>query len=93
MKIPQAVYKRIVLKLSGEALQGGGSHGIDSRVLVFAGQLTELRAMGVQVAWFWGEAIFSAGGEIPIRALNRTRRCRLYGDAGHGINGLALQNR
>ena len=33
-------YKRIVLKLSGEALQGDNPHGIDQKVLVsIAGQI------------------------------------------------------
>ena len=28
-------YKRVLIKLSGEALQGAGGHGIDSKALTF----------------------------------------------------------
>jgi len=95
MKIPQAVYKRIVLKLSGEALQGGGSHGIDSRVLVsLAGQLKELRAMGVQVAVVLGGGnIFRGRENSHSRGLNMDRAVADYmGMLATVINGLALQN-
>ena len=47
----KSVYKRIVLKLSGEALQGKNTHGIDQPVLIsIARQIKELRDMHVDVA-------------------------------------------
>ena len=52
-------YKRIVLKLSGEALQGKKSHGIDHAVLVsIARQIKELKELKVDVA------IVLGGGNI-----------------------------
>ena len=49
MKRP--LYKRIVLKLSGEALQGRQSHGIDQKFLItLARQIKEIKDLGVEVA-------------------------------------------
>ena len=46
-----AKYKRIVLKLSGEALQGKLGFGIDPRVLDhLAKQIRDVKALGVEVA-------------------------------------------
>jgi len=63
------LYKRILLKLSGEALVGDGHFGIDPKVLDrLALEIGELISMGVQVAMvvgggniFRGHALFSAG--------------------------------
>ena len=47
----EPIYKRIVLKLSGEALQGSKPHGIDQDTLItVAKQVKEIRAMGLDVA-------------------------------------------
>ncbi len=65
----QAKYKRILLKLSGEALMGDGSFGIDPKVLDrMALEIGQLVGIGVQVGivigggnLFRGEALSSAG--------------------------------
>lgn len=62
-------YKRILLKISGEALQGGGEFGIDPRVLDrMALEIGQLVGIGVQVGivigggnLFRGEALSTAG--------------------------------
>ena len=47
---PKPAYRRILLKLSGEALQGEGEFGIDPLVLNrMAQEIKELVEMGVQV--------------------------------------------
>ena len=52
-------YKRILLKLSGEALAGNKNFGFDEEVLLsFANQVKELHDNGVQVA------IVIGGGNI-----------------------------
>src|ERR1044072_3104970 len=44
-------YKRILVKLSGEALLGGTDFGIDPAVLKrIAGELLEIQSSGVQIA-------------------------------------------
>ena len=46
----KSVYRRILLKLSGEALMGDGEFGIDAKVLDrMAQEIKELVEMGVQV--------------------------------------------
>ncbi|MCM8782827.1 MAG: UMP kinase, partial [Candidatus Omnitrophica bacterium] len=61
------VYKRIVLKLSGEALQGRQAHGIDPEVLSsLAKQIKEIRELGVEIA------IVLGGGNI-FRGLENTQ--------------------
>jgi uridylate kinase len=44
-------YQRILVKLSGEALMGGGDYGIDPVILKrIALEIQELLSLGVQVA-------------------------------------------
>ena len=52
-------YKRVLLKLSGEALMGTQNYGIDSdRLSDYAGEIKQLTDQGVQVA------IVIGGGNI-----------------------------
>lgn len=56
------IYKRVLLKLSGEALAGGKGHGIDNDVLREIGQtVKELSEMGVQIAIVVGGGNFWRG--------------------------------
>ena len=75
-------YRRIVLKLSGEALAGSQGYGIDPAVLArIASEVREVAELGVQIAIVIGGGnIFrgvaaSAGGHGP-------RHRRLHGHAG-----------
>jgi uridylate kinase len=86
-------YKRIVLKLSGEALQGRMGFGIDPQVLTdLARQIQEVRALGVQVT------IVVGGGNIfrglsTAKATGMERATADYmGMLATAINGLALQD-
>jgi uridylate kinase len=86
------VYQRIVLKLSGESLQGSQGYGIHAETLVgIAREVSEVRELGVQVA------IIVGGGNI----FRGTRQKELTIDRATGdhmgmlatvINGLALQD-
>lgn len=85
-------YKRILLKLSGEALAGNKNFGFDEEVLLsFANQVKELHDNGVQVA------IVIGGGNI-FRGLSGQNHGvdRPTGDTmgmlATIMNGLALQN-
>jgi uridylate kinase len=87
------VYKRVVLKLSGEALQGGRPHGIDAAVLAdLAAQIAEIHKLGVQVALVLG------GGNI-FRGQQGTQNYKIERAVGDYmgmlatvINGLAFQD-
>ena len=87
------VYKRVVLKLSGEALQGKQPHGIDASVLSsLAAQVVEIHDLGVQVALVLG------GGNI-FRGQSGTTHFKIERAVGDYmgmlatvINGLALQD-
>jgi len=90
-----AVYKRIVLKLSGEALQGRKSHGIDHSVLVsISRQIKEIRDLKVDVAVVLGGGnIFRGQENTGSRGLDMDRSVADYmGMLATVINGLALQD-
>jgi uridylate kinase len=93
MKTP--VYKRIVLKLSGEALQGKKMHGIDNDVLVsLSKQIKEIKDLGVEVAVVLGGGnIFRGQENTKKKGLDMGRSVADYmGMLATIINGLALQN-
>ena len=89
------IYKRIVLKLSGEALQGKKSHGIDHSVLIsIAHQIKEIRDLHVDVAVVLGGGnIFRGQENTASRGLDMDRSVADYmGMLATVINGLALQD-
>ncbi len=88
------VYRRILLKLSGEALLGSQEYGIDDRVLAdLSEEIREVTALGVQVALVVG------GGNL-FRGIQTSREYRIarasadyMGMLATVINSLALQER
>lgn len=89
------VYKRIVLKLSGEALQGNKYHGIENSVLVsIAQQIKEIKDLNVDVAVVLGGGnIFRGQQNSDSQGLGMDRSVADYmGMLATVINGLALQN-
>ncbi|MFA5145596.1 MAG: UMP kinase [Candidatus Omnitrophota bacterium] len=91
----RSVYKRIVLKLSGEALQGKKSHGIDQSVLSsISRQIKEIKDLKVDVAVVLGGGnIFRGQENISSRGLDMDRSVADYmGMLATCINGLALQD-
>lgn len=93
MKRP--VYKRIVLKLSGEALQGKQPHGIDVKVLtLLAEQIKEVKNLGVEVNIVLGGGnIFRGLENVQGKGLAMDRSVADYmGMLATVINGLALQD-
>lgn len=88
-------YQRIVLKLSGEALQGQKSHGIDNAVLLsISRQIKEIKDLSVDIAIVLGGGnIFRGQENTNLRGLNMDRSVADYmGMLATVINGLALQN-
>ena len=91
----QPVYKRIVLKISGEALQGRKSHGIDRKILIdISRQIKEIRNMAVDVAVVLGVGNIIRGQEnTASRGLDMDRSVADYmGMLATVINGLSLQD-
>ena len=89
------VYKRIVLKLSGEALQGKRPHGIDQSVLVsISRQIKEIKGLKIDVAIVLGAGnIFRGQENTGSRGLDMDRSVADYmGMLATVINGLALQD-
>lgn len=89
------IYKRIVLKLSGEALQGKRAHGIDQPVLIsISRQIKEIRNLQVDVAIVLGGGnIFRGQENTGSRGLDMDRSVADYmGMLATVINGLALQD-
>lgn len=84
-----------MLKLSGEALQGGKTHGVDQTVLAsIARQIKEIKRMGVEVALVLGGGnIFRGQENTGSRGLAMDRSVADYmGMLATVINGLALQD-
>ena len=88
-----AKYKRIVLKLSGEALQGKLGFGIDSNVLEdLARQVKEIRELGVQVTIVVGGGNIFRGLKTSSATGMERATADYMGMLATAINGLALQD-
>ena len=84
-------YRRVLLKLSGEAF-GGGKLGVDPDVIAgIAGEIAEVVATGVQVAIVTGGGNFFRGAELQTRGMDRAR-ADYMGMLGTVMNCLALQD-
>ena len=87
------IYKRILLKLSGEALLGSQQHGIDAETCAsLAHQIKEIRALGIKIAMVVGGGnIFR--GQVESKRFGLDRSVADYmGMLATVLNGLALQN-
>src|SRR5262245_40634040 len=89
---PQAKYKRILLKLSGEVLAGAGNFGIDAdRVKSLAAEVAEVAKAGVQVGVVVGGGNFFRGVAAAARKMARVTADHM-GMLATVINALALQD-
>ena len=88
---PEPRWKRIVLKMSGEALAQAGRGGIDSTVLEqLATEIIEVRELGVDVAIVVGGGNFWRGRTGAGRHMDATQSDHI-GMLGTVMNSLALQ--
>lgn len=86
------MYKRIVLKLSGEALAAGRGFGVDSqRVTEVTSEIREIHAMGVEVAIVVGGGNFFRGVAEQAKSMDRVSADNM-GMLATVINALALQD-
>ncbi len=85
-------FKRIVLKLSGEALAGGASFGIGTkRVHELAAEIAEVANAGVQIGLVVGGDNFFRGVAASARNMDRVSADHM-GMLATVINALALQD-
>ena len=91
--IPQPKYKRIVLKVSGEALREPGSRDNLSPQIVsdIARQIQEIHKLGVEVAVVIGGGNIWRGLSASHRGMERTT-ADYMGMLATVINGMALQS-
>lgn len=88
----QPVFRRILLKLSGEALMGDGSFGIDPRVIGrLAEEVGELVGAGVQVALVIGGGNIFRGEGLAGGGMDRVTGDHM-GMLATVINALAMQD-
>jgi uridylate kinase len=89
---PTTRYRRILLKLSGEALAGEGGVGLSAEVLGgLADQLLDLRALGVEIALVVGGGNVFRGATGSAIGVDRVTGDHM-GMLGTLINALALQD-
>jgi uridylate kinase len=94
MKMSQAksAFSRILVKLSGEALMGGGDYGIDPAVIKrIAGELQDIRDMSVQVAVVIGGGNIFRGAGLARAGMDRVAADHM-GMLATVMNALAMQD-
>jgi uridylate kinase len=88
----QTVFKRILLKLSGEALAAGQGFGVDSaRVHEIAAELAEVHELDIQIAIVVGGGNFFRGVAEQAKEMDRVSADHM-GMLATVINALALQD-
>ena len=85
-------YKRILLKISGEAMMGDKSYGVDPATADFiAKEIKEAVSLGVEVAIVIGGGNIFRGVEASVKGIERAS-ADYMGMLATVINALALQN-
>jgi uridylate kinase len=91
-EVPTPKYRRILLKLSGEALAGSQEYGIDPTVVRYiAGEVRDVHALAVQVAMVVGGGNIFRGVAASAQGMDRSS-ADYRGMLATVINGLALQD-
>ncbi|KGM06550.1 Uridylate kinase [Methylophaga thiooxydans] len=88
----QPVYKRVLLKLSGEALMGDAEYGIQPEVISrFANEISELNAQGVELGIVIGGGNIFRGAGLAASGMDRVSGDHM-GMLATVMNALALQD-
>ena len=88
----KAVYSRILVKLSGEALMGEGDYGIDPVVIKrIGGELSDIVQMGVQLAVVIGGGNIFRGAGLARAGMDRVAADHM-GMLATVMNALAMQD-
>lgn len=86
------IYRRILLKISGEVLQGMNKFGIDvNSVKRIAQEIQKIVNIGVQVSLVIGSGNLFRGSQLSLLGINRVAADHI-GIVSTIINGLAMQD-
>ncbi len=89
---PELAFRRVLLKLSGEALMGAGEYGIEpSAISGFAEEIVEIHKLGLQTAIVIGGGNIFRGITASAKGMDRST-ADYMGMLATVINGLALQD-
>ena len=92
MKKSPILYKKILLKLSGEALMGDFDYGIDPKVINrIATEISQVKALGIQIALVIGGGNIFRGAGLSESGMDRVTGDHM-GMLATVINSLALQD-
>jgi len=90
--VPDGGFRRVLLKLSGEAFAGAGSLGVDPDIVqAIARQIGEVVRDGIEVAVVIGGGNYFRGAQLSERGMDRSR-ADYMGMLGTVMNCLALQD-
>ena len=90
--MPDPMFKRVLLKISGEALAASQGFGIDSpRIHEIAAELADVHTLGVQIAIVVGGGNFFRGVAEQAKEMDRVSADHM-GMLATVINALALQD-
>jgi uridylate kinase len=90
--MPTPAFKRILLKLSGEALAAGQGFGVDpTHIHTVAAEIADVHSLGVQIAIVVGGGNFFRGVAEQAKEMDRVSADHM-GMLATVINGLALQD-
>jgi uridylate kinase len=90
--MPEPAFKRILLKLSGEALQGAGEYGVDpDRLDSVAKQIHDVAARGVEIGIVVGAGNIYRGMSGAAAGMDRAS-ADYMGMIATVLNGIALQD-
>src|SRR5499425_3067426 len=90
--MPEPIFKRVLLKLSGEALAANQGFGVDSaRIHEIAAELADVHSLGVQIAIVVGGGNFFRGVAEQAKDMDRVSADHM-GMLATVINSLALQD-
>ena len=92
MKTTPILYKRILLKLSGEALMGDLDYGIDPKVISrIATEISQVKDLGIQIALVIGGGNIFRGAGLSESGMDRVTGDHM-GMLATVINSLAMQD-
>lgn len=88
----ELIYRRVLLKLSGEALMGDEDYGIDPKILIrLATEVIEARAAGAEIALVIGGGNIFRGAGLAASGMDRVTGDQM-GMLATVINALAMQD-
>ena len=92
MKNKKPIYKRVLIKLSGEALMGNTDHGIDPQMLSrVAKEICEISDLGVEIGMVIGGGNIFRGAGLASSGIDRTTGDHM-GMLATVMNCLAMQD-